>query len=113
MCEGGSVGRLKISVNSRQSVPLGQDLETFAGWMEKVSFENCLFKRIQSKHFLVAFTYLLLKTDSSAWMFKFRKMERPAWLGLPLCFGQSKVFHVSSILYNEKPIQLCGFPAVN
>lgn len=40
VCAGGSVGGLKISVNSRQSVPLGEDLETFAGWMERVSFEN-------------------------------------------------------------------------
>lgn len=40
MFGGGSVGGLKISVNSRQSVPLGEDLETFAGWMERVSFEN-------------------------------------------------------------------------
>ena len=40
MFVGGSVGGLKISVDSKQSVPLGEDLKTFSGWMERVSFEN-------------------------------------------------------------------------
>ena len=64
MCGCGTDGGLRISVDSRQSVPSGEDLKTFYGWIKKVSFGN-VFKRIWSKQFLVAFTYLLLKADFS------------------------------------------------